>query len=172
MCFFFFDERSSSNSPLMILSGSMSSFANANNTSIYGSVFNNHIQVIEEKNGLSITRVNQSHFYRFMDRSSQNTRRLGAFHNSAERFDPPKCHPHTREAVLKRIMQWVDDPSNQAQIMDIWSCSEPGSLPSLRASLSVRQFVRKVLLFATLGWSRQRSTVYNNTCISTLAFHT
>ena len=41
----------------------------------------------------------------------------GAFHNSAERYDPPKCHPHTREAVLKKIMLWVDDPANEAQIM-------------------------------------------------------
>ena len=31
----------------------------------------------------------------------------GAFHNSAERHDPPKCHPKTREAVLKKIMDWV-----------------------------------------------------------------
>jgi hypothetical protein len=51
---------------------------------------------------------------------------LGAFHNSAERFDPPKCHPHTREAVLKRIMQWVDDPSNQAQIMWIFGPAGAG----------------------------------------------
>jgi len=31
----------------------------------------------------------------------------GAFHNSLERFDPPKCHPHTREAVRKKILDWV-----------------------------------------------------------------
>ncbi|KAF8798341.1 hypothetical protein BYT27DRAFT_7218575 [Phlegmacium glaucopus] len=31
----------------------------------------------------------------------------GASHNSAERHDPPKCHPKTREAVLKKIMDWV-----------------------------------------------------------------
>ena len=31
----------------MILSGSMNFFTNANNTSIYGGVFTNHIQVIE-----------------------------------------------------------------------------------------------------------------------------
>ncbi|KAF8798343.1 hypothetical protein BYT27DRAFT_6902617 [Phlegmacium glaucopus] len=31
----------------------------------------------------------------------------GAFHNSAERYDPPKCHPKTRTAVLKKIMDWV-----------------------------------------------------------------
>jgi len=31
----------------------------------------------------------------------------GAFHNSLERFDPPKCHPHTREAVRKKILEWI-----------------------------------------------------------------
>ena len=31
----------------------------------------------------------------------------GAFHNSFERFDPPKCHPHTREAVWEKILEWV-----------------------------------------------------------------
>ena len=31
-----------------------------------------------------------------------------AFHNSGARFDPPKCHPNTRVAVLKKIMDWVD----------------------------------------------------------------
>ncbi|KAF8801499.1 hypothetical protein BYT27DRAFT_6794889 [Phlegmacium glaucopus] len=33
----------------------------------------------------------------------------GAFHNSAERYDPPKCHPSTRVAVLQHIMTWIND---------------------------------------------------------------
>ena len=33
----------------------------------------------------------------------------GAFHNSAERYDPPKCHPATRVAVLEHIMRWIND---------------------------------------------------------------
>ncbi|PPQ89751.1 hypothetical protein CVT25_014195 [Psilocybe cyanescens] len=31
---------------------------------------------------------------------------LGALHNSGERFDPPKCHPNTRTAVLQNLMDW------------------------------------------------------------------
>ena len=38
----------------------------------------------------------------------------GAFHNSGERYDPPKCHPHTRKADLKKIMDWVKDPNKVA----------------------------------------------------------
>ncbi|KAF8802016.1 hypothetical protein BYT27DRAFT_7226599 [Phlegmacium glaucopus] len=34
---------------------------------------------------------------------------LGAFHNSSERYDPPKCHPSTRVAVLQHIMAWIND---------------------------------------------------------------
>ena len=30
-----------------------------------------------------------------------------AFHDSAERFEPPKCHPNTRVAVLAEIMKWI-----------------------------------------------------------------
>ncbi|KAF8802023.1 hypothetical protein BYT27DRAFT_7197492 [Phlegmacium glaucopus] len=33
----------------------------------------------------------------------------GAFHNSSERYDPPKCHPATRVAVLQHIMAWIND---------------------------------------------------------------
>ncbi|KDR73108.1 hypothetical protein GALMADRAFT_72935, partial [Galerina marginata CBS 339.88] len=30
-----------------------------------------------------------------------------AFHNSGERFDPPKCYPDTRTAILTEIMDWI-----------------------------------------------------------------
>ncbi|KAF8801445.1 hypothetical protein BYT27DRAFT_7198239 [Phlegmacium glaucopus] len=31
----------------------------------------------------------------------------GAFHNSSERYDPPKCHPGTRGIIIKEIMDWI-----------------------------------------------------------------
>ncbi|KDR70268.1 hypothetical protein GALMADRAFT_255165 [Galerina marginata CBS 339.88] len=30
-----------------------------------------------------------------------------AFHNSGERFDPPKCYPNTRSAILTMITDWI-----------------------------------------------------------------
>ncbi|KAJ3517318.1 hypothetical protein NLJ89_g592 [Agrocybe chaxingu] len=30
-----------------------------------------------------------------------------AFHNSTARFDAPKCHPNTRVAILRKIIDWV-----------------------------------------------------------------
>ncbi|KAJ3508127.1 hypothetical protein NLJ89_g5923 [Agrocybe chaxingu] len=32
---------------------------------------------------------------------------ITAFHNSGERYDPPRCHPRTRKAILEKIMSWV-----------------------------------------------------------------
>ena len=32
----------------------------------------------------------------------------GVFHNSSERFDPAKCHPGTREIIIKEIMDWIE----------------------------------------------------------------
>jgi len=38
----------------------------------------------------------------------------GAFHNSAERCDQPKCHPHTRVAVINEIMTLAGDEEKKA----------------------------------------------------------
>lgn len=50
----------------------------------------------------------------------------GALHNSAERYDAPKCHPQTREVVLKEIMDWImDDEIGRKTteiLMGLWSC--------------------------------------------------
>ena len=36
---------------------------------------------------------------------------LGAIHDSAERYPSPKCHPETRKAVQKIILDWIDSES-------------------------------------------------------------
>ena len=38
----------------------------------------------------------------------------GAFYNSAERYDQPKCYPHTRIAVIKEIMTLAGDEEKRA----------------------------------------------------------
>ena len=50
----------------------------------------------------------------------------GAFHNSEERHDPPKCHPHTRKAVLKKIMDWVKDANKVVLILWIYGPAGAG----------------------------------------------
>ncbi|TFK35991.1 hypothetical protein BDQ12DRAFT_737259 [Crucibulum laeve] len=50
----------------------------------------------------------------------------GAFHNSSERFDPPKCHPETRKAVLQTIIAWVEDRSRASPIMWLYGPAGAG----------------------------------------------
>ena len=50
----------------------------------------------------------------------------GAFHNSDERYDPPKCHPHTREAILKKITDWVKDANKVALILWLYGPAGTG----------------------------------------------
>jgi hypothetical protein len=40
-----------------------------------------------------------------------------AFHNSNEPCDAPKCHPHTRVAVLDNIMKWVIESEAEEDFM-------------------------------------------------------
>ena len=49
----------------------------------------------------------------------------GALHNAAERYDPPKCHPRTRETILRKIMDWIYSPEGQAR--HLWIYGPAGS---------------------------------------------
>jgi len=93
----------------------------------------------------------------------------GAFHNSAERYDPPKCHPHTREAVLRRIMLWVDNPANEAQIM--WMFGPAGAGKSAIAQSIADMCFQQGKLAASFFFSRNASGRDNETqFISTLVY--
>ncbi|KAH9485924.1 hypothetical protein JR316_0002841 [Psilocybe cubensis] len=50
----------------------------------------------------------------------------GALHNSAERFDPPKCHANTRTAILDDIITWLKDKNAWAQIMWLYGSAGVG----------------------------------------------
>jgi len=49
----------------------------------------------------------------------------GAMHNSKGRYDPPKCHPDTRKAVLSDITSWISDHSKKTCIL--WLSTPAGS---------------------------------------------
>ena len=52
----------------------------------------------------------------------------GAFHNSNERFDPPKCYPNTRTAILDEIMNWVENSqSTSSSIPIMWLYGPAGA---------------------------------------------
>jgi hypothetical protein len=52
---------------------------------------------------------------------------VGAFHNSAERFDPPKCHPKTREAILAKIEAWVKERPENGGLLVLWMYGPAGA---------------------------------------------
>ncbi len=49
-----------------------------------------------------------------------------AFHNSAERYNPPRCHPQTRTAILREIMDWARNPQNLRLLMWIYGPAGAG----------------------------------------------
>jgi len=49
-----------------------------------------------------------------------------AFHNSSERYDKPKCHPHTRTAVINEIMTLASDEEKRAFFMWLYGPAGAG----------------------------------------------
>ena len=76
----------------------------------------------------------------------------GAFHNSDERYDPPKCHPHTRRAVLKKILDWVKDADTVA--LFLWLYGPAGAGKSAIAQTIAELLEEAGLLAAAFFFSR------------------
>src|SRR5258708_15940847 len=76
----------------------------------------------------------------------------GAFHNSDERYDPPKCHPCTRRAVLKKIEDWVKDANKVAPIL--WLYGPAGAGKSAIAQTIAELLEKAGLLAAAFFFSR------------------
>ncbi|KAF9484804.1 hypothetical protein BDN70DRAFT_56494 [Pholiota conissans] len=95
-----------------------------------------------------------------------------AFHNSGERFDPPKCHPNTRVAVLNRIMDWVlAVASFDALIM--WLYGPAGAGKSAIAQTIAEQCFERGLLLASFFFSRNdHNRNRSKPLIATLAYQT
>ncbi|KJA22366.1 hypothetical protein HYPSUDRAFT_41006 [Hypholoma sublateritium FD-334 SS-4] len=68
-------------------------FSNADHPVIYGGSFTNvSNSTTARKDGFQILQDHVS---------------TAAFHNSKQRVDPPRCHAHTREAVLEELFDWI-----------------------------------------------------------------
>jgi len=93
-----------------------------------------------------------------------------AFHNSDERFDPPKCHPNTRLAVLTKIMKWIQWGEDlHAFIM--WVYGPAGAGKSAIAQTIAEMCEEEIILLASFFFSRNdpsRSTV--KPLIATIAY--
>ena len=84
-------------------------FSHSRNFIITGGVYNSHGAKPSGKSLLRTTDhqiVTIDHVYAGIDLLLEASA-PGAFHNSGERFDPPKCHPRTRIHILTKIMNWI-----------------------------------------------------------------
>jgi len=95
----------------------------------------------------------------------------GAFHNSDELYDAPKCHPHTRVAVLDDIMQWVSEYDLSRDEFMLWLFGPAGSGKSAIAKKIAEIAAEMDLLIGTFFFSRTSPT--RNTkdrLVATLAY--
>ena len=77
---------------------------------------------------------------------------LDAFHNSAERFDPPKCYPKTQEAILAKIEAWVKERPENGDTLVLWMYGPAGAGKSAIAQ-SIAELC-EALLAAAFFFSR------------------
>ncbi|KAJ2916262.1 hypothetical protein MD484_g4175, partial [Candolleomyces efflorescens] len=77
-------------------------FHGAQNTTVHGGIQNTNVErdmhVHNHHNGGSRNRV----------KDLEEHIAAGAMHNSAERYDAPKCHPQTRVAVQDELVHWIE----------------------------------------------------------------
>ena len=93
----------------------------------------------------------------------------GAFHNSEERYEPPKCRPRTRRAVLKNIMDWVKDPNKVALIL--WLYGPAGAGKSAIAQTIAELLEQAELLAAAFFFSRNSAGRNNKTPLVATLVH-
>ena len=89
-------------------------------------------------------------------------------HDSNERFPQPKCHPFTRERILRRILNWADSDSPERVL---WLSGSAGTGKSAIAQTVSERCKRNCRLAATFFFFRSSSE--RNTSerlIATLAY--
>ncbi|KAF8809772.1 hypothetical protein BYT27DRAFT_7187645 [Phlegmacium glaucopus] len=77
---------------------------------------------------------------------------IGAFHDSGERFDAPKCHPNTRKAVLAEIMQWIQDVKESEDVL--WLYGSAGAGKSAIVQTIAEMCAKLGLLVASFFFAR------------------
>ncbi|KJA20933.1 hypothetical protein HYPSUDRAFT_42533 [Hypholoma sublateritium FD-334 SS-4] len=90
-------------------------FHNADHTTVFGGNFTtvtNITNIHERDNGFSILQSNVA---------------TAAFHSSKQRLDPPRCHAHTREAVLAELLEWIEAPHNIRTAWIAWLSGAAGA---------------------------------------------
>jgi hypothetical protein len=96
----------------------------------------------------------------------------GAFHNSGERFDPPRCHPNTRTAVIDKIMNWILGlAEEECEAVIMWLHGAAGAGKSAIAQTIAERCHALNLLLASFFFSRSDpSRSHGKYFIATIAY--
>ncbi|KAF9479909.1 hypothetical protein BDN70DRAFT_787245, partial [Pholiota conissans] len=82
-----------------------------------------------------------------------------AFHNSAQRVDPPRCHPNTREEILKKIYDWIINSEHRKQ----WLLWLNGAAGAGKSAIMQTLAERCVVAIAVASFFFFRSDATRNT---------
>src|SRR5277367_780927 len=95
----------------------------------------------------------------------------GTFHNFNELYDAPKCHPHTRVAMLDDIMHWVCKSESEREGFMMWLFGPAGAGKSAIPKRIAEIAAEKGLLITAFFCSRTSSTRGTKNClVATLAY--
>ena len=93
----------------------------------------------------------------------------GAFHDSRERFEPAKCHPNTRVAVLAEIMAWIEATEESEDVL--WLYGSAGAGKTAIAQTIAEKCAKLKLLIASFFFSRASQSRNNEKhLIATIAY--
>ncbi|KAF8957412.1 hypothetical protein BDZ97DRAFT_1924663 [Flammula alnicola] len=95
----------------------------------------------------------------------------GAFHTADENYDAPKCHPNTRLAVLKEILDWLNDTDEPHRAM--WMRGAAGAGKSAIARTISQMCDEQGRLSSSFFFSRTASDVRRSDekyLVATLAY--
>ncbi|KAF8199717.1 hypothetical protein BJ912DRAFT_662986 [Pholiota molesta] len=77
----------------------------------------------------------------------------GAFHNAAERSDPPRCLPGTRTTIREEIMAWIKSPKAHLTFI-LWLSGPAGAGKTAIAQTIAEECEKKGFLAASFFFSR------------------
>lgn len=93
-----------------------------------------------------------------------------ALHDSEARFDPPKCHPDTRKAVLEYLMKWILGEHEQEALI-VWLYGPAGSGKSaILQTIAERCSKLDVLLASYFFWKSDGTRNHPKSLIATIAY--
>ena len=96
----------------------------------------------------------------------------GAFHDAGDTFDPPKCHPNTRIAVINRIMDWILGlGSDDWNAVILWFYGPAGASKSAIAHNIAERCELEKLLLASFFFSHSDPACSNaKSLIATISY--